>query len=148
MVAVQKETIQRFDIQNLHYTRGIMLKRVTSGGIHLRGLGPGQHSSEETSQQWRAIGDTVSNLTDRESNPRPLASIAMSLSTTPTGQYGLLIIKSTSNTGSNPAQRVDFEHHSREHFMFSTSTFQFPSPEHVTMIERWLRANSRDSSQL
>ena len=34
---------------NLHYTRGITSKRVTSGGAHLRGLVPGQHCSEETS---------------------------------------------------------------------------------------------------
>ena len=36
-------------VTNLHYTRGIMPKRVTSGGAQLRGLAPGQHSSEETS---------------------------------------------------------------------------------------------------
>ena len=35
---------------NLHYTRGITPKHVTSGGVHLRDLAPGQHSSEETSQ--------------------------------------------------------------------------------------------------
>ena len=34
-------------------------KRVTNGGAHLRDLTPGQHSSEETSQWWLAIGDTV-----------------------------------------------------------------------------------------
>ena len=34
-------------------------KRVTSGGAHLRGLASWRHSSEEMSQQWRAIGDTV-----------------------------------------------------------------------------------------
>ena len=39
---------------NLHYTRGITPKRVTSGGAHLRSLAPGQHSSEETSQRWQA----------------------------------------------------------------------------------------------
>ena len=44
---------------NLHYTRGITLKRVTSSGAHLRGLAPGLHSSEETSQWWRAVGDTA-----------------------------------------------------------------------------------------
>ena len=44
---------------NLHYTRGITPKRVTSGGAHLRGLAPGLRSSEETSQRWRAVGDTV-----------------------------------------------------------------------------------------
>ena len=31
------------------YTRDITPKHVTSGGIHLHGLAPGQHSSEETS---------------------------------------------------------------------------------------------------
>ena len=44
---------------NLHYTRGITPKRVTSGGAHLCGLAPGLHSSEETSQWWLAVGDTV-----------------------------------------------------------------------------------------
>ena len=44
---------------NLHYTRRITPKRVTSGGAHLRGLAPGLHSSEETSQRLRAVGDTV-----------------------------------------------------------------------------------------
>ena len=44
---------------NLHYTRRITPKRVTSCGAHLRGLAPGRHSSEETSQRWRVVGDTV-----------------------------------------------------------------------------------------
>ena len=43
---------------------GITPKRVTSGGAHLCGFGPGRHSSEETSQRWRAVGDAVSDLTD------------------------------------------------------------------------------------
>ena len=29
-------------------------------GAHLRGLTPGQYRSEETSQRWRAVSDTVS----------------------------------------------------------------------------------------
>ena len=33
-----------------------------SDGDHFRGLAPGQHSSEETSQRWRAVGDTVFDL--------------------------------------------------------------------------------------
>ena len=33
-----------------------MLKRLTGGGAYLRGLASGQHSSEETSQRWRAVG--------------------------------------------------------------------------------------------
>ena len=36
---------------NLHYTRRITAKRVTSCKAHLRGLAPGQHSFEETSQR-------------------------------------------------------------------------------------------------
>ena len=37
---------------NLHYSRGMTPKHLTSGGAHHRGLAPGQHSSEETSQRW------------------------------------------------------------------------------------------------
>ena len=48
-----------FQKSNRHYTRRITPKRVTSGGAYLRDLAPGLHSSEETSQQWRAAGDTV-----------------------------------------------------------------------------------------
>ena len=44
---------------NLHYTRGITPKRVTSGGAHLRGLAPGLRSSDGTSQRWRVVGNTV-----------------------------------------------------------------------------------------
>ena len=47
-----------------------MPKCVTSGGVHLRGLPPGQHSSEKTSLQWRAIGDAVSDLTGPEIEPK------------------------------------------------------------------------------
>ena len=39
-------------------------KRVPSGGTQrLRGLAPGQYRSEETSQRWRAVGDTVFDFT-------------------------------------------------------------------------------------
>ena len=54
---------------NLCYTRGSTPKRVTWGGMHLRYLVPGQHSSEKTSQRWRTVGDTVSDLTDLEFEP-------------------------------------------------------------------------------
>ena len=47
-----------------------------SGGVYLRRLAPAQHSSEETSQHRRAIGDTASDLTHLEMNPRPATSIA------------------------------------------------------------------------
>ena len=60
--ARQKLTIKK---SNLHYTRDITPKHVTSGGIRLRGLAPGQHSSEETSQRWRAVDYTGSDLTSQ-----------------------------------------------------------------------------------
>ena len=37
---------------------------LTNGGDHLLSLAPGQHSSKETSQRWRVVGYTVSDLTD------------------------------------------------------------------------------------
>ena len=36
---------------------------VASGGVRPRVLALGQHRSEETSQRWRAVGYTVSDLT-------------------------------------------------------------------------------------
>ena len=60
---VQLRLKDRYEIsnqKNFHYTRGITPKRVTSGGVHLHGLAPGLHGSEETSQWWRAVSDTVS----------------------------------------------------------------------------------------
>ena len=56
---VNKRFLPNCFLYNLHYTRWNTPKRVTSGGAHLRGLAPGLHSSEETSQRWRAVGDTV-----------------------------------------------------------------------------------------
>ena len=53
-------TNKKHQIKNqIFIIRGITPKRVTSGGAHLRGLAPELHSSEETSQRWRAVGDTV-----------------------------------------------------------------------------------------
>ena len=45
----------------------LLQERVTSGGVHLRGLAHGQHCSEETSQRWRA---TVSDLTNPRREPQ------------------------------------------------------------------------------
>ena len=36
---------------------------VTSGETQLRGLAPGQHSSEEMSQRWRVVGNNMSGST-------------------------------------------------------------------------------------
>ena len=58
------------------------LECVTRGGIHLRGLAPGQRSSEGTSQRWRAVGDSASDLNSLETNSRPSMPTAMSINTT------------------------------------------------------------------
>ena len=60
MNSVQATPLVSKSKSNLHYTRRITPKRVMSCGAHLRGLAPGLHSSEETSQRWRVFGDTVS----------------------------------------------------------------------------------------
>ena len=55
-----------------------MPKSVTSGGAHLRVLAPRYHSCEETQQLWRAVGDTVSDLTDLEFEPQTYRTESMS----------------------------------------------------------------------
>ena len=52
-----------------HYARGIT-PSATSGEDHFRGLAPRQHSSEETSQRWRAVGDSLFALTGAEIEPQ------------------------------------------------------------------------------
>ena len=80
---------------NLHFTRGGTLKRVTSGGAHL-GLAPGQLSSEETSQWWRIVGDTV--LFHRPENRTPTSSANMHLTTALT-QLAFLETRQSSGRG-------------------------------------------------
>ena len=63
---------------NLHYARMITPKRVTSGGVHLRGLAPGQHSSEKTPQRGKPLATQCWFQPTRISNPRPIAPVAMS----------------------------------------------------------------------
>ena len=46
---------------SLHYTRDITPKRSSSGGAHLRGLAPGQHSSEKMSRRCRAVASALTN---------------------------------------------------------------------------------------
>ena len=45
-------------------------KCVTNGGANFRDLAPGQHSSVETWQRWRAAGDTVSDVTSSVIEPK------------------------------------------------------------------------------
>ena len=67
---------------NLHYTRGITPKLVTSCGAHLRGLAPGQCKNVVAVAIPKAVDDSV-RLTGPESNPRLPTPIAMSLLSTP-----------------------------------------------------------------
>ena len=55
------------------------MKRVTRGGAHLHDLAHGQHSVEEVSQRWRAVGGTVSNLTGPRIEPQTSRSDSVSL---------------------------------------------------------------------
>ena len=50
-------------------------ERLTNGGADLRCLAPGQHTSEEMSQRWRTVGNTVPIRLARESNPESLAPV-------------------------------------------------------------------------
>ena len=47
----------------------------------LRGLAPGQNSSEETTQRRRAVGDTVSDLTSPEIEPQTSCTVSVCLTT-------------------------------------------------------------------
>ena len=64
-------------------------------GTHLRDLAPGQHSSEETLQRWRAVGDTVSNLTNQGFKPqtsRTDSNVLKTIAHRPVYKYGLQLI--------------------------------------------------------
>ena len=50
--------------------RDITPKHATNGRIHFRGLAPGQHNSKETWQRYRAVGDTVFDLTGPGIEPK------------------------------------------------------------------------------
>ena len=90
------------------------LKRVTTGGDHLRSLAPGQYSAEETLQGWRAVGGTLSNITARKLYLRPSTSIAMSLNTTPTGHLKTpsLHCNCTSNYENKSKKTTNVAYHS------------------------------------
>ena len=64
----------KHDESNLYSTRSITTKSATGGGIHLRSLTPGQHSPEQrrSGGDWRAVGDTVSDLTGQGIKPQTL----------------------------------------------------------------------------
>ena len=66
-------------VQNLHHTRVITPKRVTSGGAHLRDLAPGLHSSEKTSQPWRHCVDLTGPGIEPQTSPTDSVSLATEL---------------------------------------------------------------------
>ena len=71
---------------NLHHTRSITPKQVTSGGVHLHSLARGQHSFKETPHRWRAVGDTLSVLTDPVIKPQTSSTDRIILATGQTGR--------------------------------------------------------------
>ena len=70
----------------LDYARGITSKCVTSDGEHVRGLAPGQQSSKETSQRWRAIGETA-NLSSPGIKSQTFRTDSLCLATGLTGPF-------------------------------------------------------------
>ena len=60
-------------------------KHVTRGEVRLRATAPGPLSSGETSQRWRAVNYTRSDLTGPGNEPTPPAPIAMSSATATAG---------------------------------------------------------------
>ena len=74
---------------NLSYAGESTPKRVTSGEDHLRGLAPGQHSSEKTSQRWGAVGDTVFDLADPKFEPPTFRTYSIALTAELSGRLSL-----------------------------------------------------------
>ena len=66
----KQNTILNVSYYAVFNTCGSMLKRVTSGWAHCRGLAPAQQGYEKTSQRWRVVGDTASDLTDLGFEPQ------------------------------------------------------------------------------
>ena len=60
--------IENFQIESSSHSR-YNVDAYNERWAHLRGLEPGQHSFEERSQRWRAVGDAVPDLTCPELNP-------------------------------------------------------------------------------
>ena len=56
--------------RNLHYTGGITLQHVRSGGVHFFSLAAGKHGSKEISQWWQVVSNTVLNSTGPGVEPK------------------------------------------------------------------------------
>ena len=82
-----------------------MPKRVTSGGVHLGGLAPGLHSSEERSQRRLTVGDIVTDLT--EPGIKPMSScVENDVFTYNVNQTALSVCN---RENSHVAKRYDFD---------------------------------------
>ena len=57
------------------------------GGAHLYGLTPPQHSYEETSQRWRAVGKTVSDLIGPGIEPNTSCTVSTADYLVPLNKY-------------------------------------------------------------
>ena len=66
MKVILRQSKIKSSLQSRYYTQTC----VTSGGAHLRGLAPGQRSSEETSQQRRAVDNSGSEITGPGIEPK------------------------------------------------------------------------------
>ena len=64
-----------------HYTTGVTLKRVTSGGTHLRGLGLGNTAPKKCRGGVEPLATLCPISQTLESNPRPSAPLAMCVAT-------------------------------------------------------------------
>ena len=73
-------------------SRGITPKSVTSNGAEFLGLAHVLHSSEETWQRWRAVGNTVSDLTGPGIEPQ---TSLMCLATELTNRYVPIMVFAT-----------------------------------------------------
>ena len=77
---------------NLYYSLDITSTRITSGGIHLRGIARGQHSSEKNNSGDEPLTTLRPIWPARESNPRLTAApMVVSFTTTPSGQFHKLL---------------------------------------------------------
>ena len=72
---------------NLHYTRDITPKRVTSGGAHLRGAALELHNSEQTSQRVASRWQHCDDLADQAIEPHTSRTDRVGLATELIGRH-------------------------------------------------------------
>ena len=78
-------SIKKFKIKFSLYSR-YYAEACNEWRVHLCDLTPGQHSFEETSQRWRTVDDTVSDLTGPVIKPQASRTDSVRLATELTGR--------------------------------------------------------------